>query len=435
MSVLGGWLRSLSAWRYSTGSYPFPPGSQNRDGFERNADNPLWCATSEELVLRLSAVWACVRLLAETISSLPVNIYARQPDGSKVLQQDHPLQDLLHAMPNADMTAQTFLEAYIASMLLRGDGWAEQKRIGDRRVAIDFLDPRRFSRTRNTDGSWNNRYVDLDGTWRTIPEADLWHTLGFSTDGVNGLSAVAYGAGVFRSALAADTAAQSTFDRGLLPTVGFKMEQVLKKEQREEFRGNFLKSVGGAINAGKPFLLEGGMDAVGIGIKPQDAQLLESRAWSVEEICRWFRVPPFMVGHAEKSTTWGSGVEQQMIGFLTFSLRPWLTRIEQSIAKDLLAPQERGRIFAQFEVEGLLRADSAARSAYLGAMTQNGLMTRDEARAYDNRAPMGGNAAKLTVQSNLVPIDQLGQAGTKPADGLASALKNFLDLTGNSNEN
>jgi len=120
-----------------------------------------------------------------------------------------------------------------------------------------------------------------------------------------------------------------------------------------------------------------------------------------------------------------------MIGFLTFSLRPWLTRIEQSISKDLLRPEERGRIFAQFEVEGLLRADSAARSAYLAAMTQNGLMTRDEARAYDNRAPMGGNAAKLTVQSNPVPIDQLGDASAAtPADNLGKALADFMNLTG-----
>lgn len=430
MSVLSNWLRGLANWRFSTSTYPFPPGSQNRDGFERNADNPLWCTASEELVMRLSAVWACVRLLAETISSLPVNIYERQADGSKVLRPEHELYGLLHMMPNADMTAQTFFEAYLASMLLRGDGWAEQKRVGRRRVAIDFLDPRRFHRTRNADGSWTNRYTEVNGETRIIPDGDLWHTLGFSTDGICGLSAVQYGSGIFRQALSADTAAQSTFDRGLLPTVGFKMQNVLQKTQREEFRENFSKSVAGAMNAGKPFLMEGGMEAVSIGIKPQDAQLLESRAWSIEEICRWFRVPPFMVGHAEKSTTWGTGIEQQMIGFLTFSLRPWLTRIEQSISKDLLRPEERGRIFAQFEVEGLLRADSAARAAYLTAMTDHGLMTRDEARAYDNRAPMGGNAAKLTVQSNLVPIDQLGETAAKPAGGLQDALKNFLDLTG-----
>jgi HK97 family phage portal protein len=152
------------------------------------------------------------------------------------------------------------------------------------------------------------------------------------------------------------------------------------------------------------------MDAKTIGINPKDAQLLESRAFSVEEICRWFRVPPHMVGHSEKSTSWGSGIEQQMIGFLTFTLRPWLTRIEQAINKDLLSPVEQMRMYAEFSIEGLLRADSAGRSAYLSTMVNNGLMTRDEGRSKENLPPKGGNADVLTVQTALIPIDQLGQA-------------------------
>lgn len=396
-------------------SWPFPAGSQNRDGFERNADNPLNGAAvySQDAVLRLSAAWACVRLLAETISTLPLHLYERRPDGTRRDAKSHPLYDLLHTQPNADMTAQTFWEAYLASMLLWGNAYGEKRYVGGRIVAIDFLNPAAVTPFVTTDGRLRFRYSTGIGQAREIDEADMFHTLGFSTNGRLGLSVISYGAGVFRSAISADTAASNTFDNGLMPTVAFTMEAVLKKDQRDEFREDFRNQMAGALNAGKPPLLEGGMSAQPIGINPVDAQLLESRAWSVEEICRWFRVPPFMVGHSEKSTSWGTGIEQQMIGFLTFSLRPWLTRVEQSITRSLIGAQ-RDRYFAEFSVEGLLRADSAGRAEYLSKMTQNGLMTRDEGRAYDNRPPMGGNAAVLTVQSALLPIDKLGTTAPKP---------------------
>jgi HK97 family phage portal protein len=117
-----------------------------------------------------------------------------------------------------------------------------------------------------------------------------------------------------------------------------------------------------------------------------------------------------MVGHTANSTSWGTGIEQQMIGFLTFTLRPWLTRIEQAINKDLLSPVDQLRYYAEFSVEGLLRADSAGRATYESTMVNNGIMTRDEVRRLENLPPMGGNAGVLTVQTALVPIDQLGNA-------------------------
>ena len=156
------------------------------------------------------------------------------------------------------------------------------------------------------------------------------------------------------------------------------------------------------------------MDAKTIGINPKDAQLLESRAFSIEEICRWFRVPPFMVGHAEKSTSWGTGIEQQMIGFLTFTLRPWLTRIEQAINKDLIPLAAQQNTYAEFSIEGLLRADSAARAEYFAKMANNGVMTRDEIREKENLPRKGGNADVLTVQSAMIPLDQLGQSSPSP---------------------
>lgn len=361
---------------------------------------------NERTVMQLSTVWACVRLIAETISTLPLGLYERTDKG-RMSAQRHPLYHLIRHSPSAGTTPAVFWEAMVVSMLLRGNGFAEQKFIGNRLVAIDFLDRRRLSVGRDSRGNREFRYTEKGGTQRVIPENRIFRIPGFTLDGEWGVSAIEYGAQVFGSALASSGAANSTFEKGLAPTVAFTMQQVLKPEQRKEFR-EAMKEVSGAINAGKSPLLEGGMDAKTIGINPKDAQLLESRAFSVEEICRWFRVPPWMVGHTEKSTSWGTGIEQQMIAFLTFTLRPWLTRIEQTINRQLLSPADQLRYYAEFNIEGLLRADSGARAEFYSKMVNNGLMTRDEVRVKENQAPRGGNADVLTVQSALIPIDQLG---------------------------
>jgi HK97 family phage portal protein len=173
------------------------------------------------------------------------------------------------------------------------------------------------------------------------------------------------------------------------------------------------------------------MEVGTIGINPTDAQLLQSRGFSIEEICRWFRVPPWMVGHTEKATSWGTGIEQQMIGFLVFTLGPWLKRIEQSIVKDLLMPAERARYYPKFAVEGLLRADSAARASFYSVMVNNGILTRDEVRELEDRAPMGGNAAVLTVQTALAPLDSLGSntADQQARNAMANWLKDMMAST------
>lgn len=361
---------------------------------------------NERTVMQLSTVWACVRLIAETISTLPLGLYERTDNG-RIPARQHPLYNLIRQSPNADSTATVFWESMIVSMLMRGNGFAELQYIGQRLVAIGFLDRRRLGIHRDARGNTEYRYTEKDGTQRVIQPSRIFRIPGFTLDGNWGVSAIEYGAQVFGSALAASGAANSTFEKGLAPTVAFTMQQVLKPDQRKDFRES-MKEVSGALNAGKSPLLEGGMDAKIIGVNPKDAQLLESRNFSVQEICRWFRVPPWMVGHTEKSTSWGTGIEQQLIGFLTFTLRPWLTRIEQAINKELLSPTDRLRYYAEFSIEGLLRADSAGRSEFYSKMVNNGLMTRDEVRVKENLTPHGGNADVLTVQTALIPIDQLG---------------------------
>lgn len=377
-------------------------------------------------MLKLSAAWACIRLISETIATMPLSVYERTSAGRRVAEQ-HPLHLILHNQPNPDTTAAVMLEALVAAMLSRGNGRCEKLMAGSRLVGLRFLDPRRLSNPCfGAGGARVLRYTEKDGRQREIPISRIWRVPGFSLDGEEGVSVIRYGAEVFGSAMAADMAASGTFKRGLLPTTVWKYPKALQPTQRADAR-DAIKKISGAVNAGDPAILEGGMDVDKVGINPVDAQLLQSRAFSVEEVCRWFRVPPFMVGHAEKSTSWGTGIEQQMIGFLTFTLAPWLKRIEQAIAKDLLSPAERLRYYAKFNVEGLLRADSAGRASFYSVMVNNGIYTRDEVRSLEDREPRGGNADVLTVQSAMIPLDDLGQADQQ-AQQVRASLRSLLGI-------
>lgn len=387
-------------------------------------DSPAGVTVTPDSMLSLSTVWGCVRLISETIATLPLSLYERTSAGKSVATQ-HPLQMIIHDQPNPDTTASVHWEATVAAMLLRGKAHAEKLMIGNRLVGLQFLDPNRLNISRGSNGVKIYRYTEITGIQREIPPNRIWHIPGFSLDGVNGVSVVRYASRVMGTALAADNTAAGVFRSGLKPTRFLKLQQWLTKAQRDEYRDSIDK-VKNSLDKGEVPVLEGGMDFGTIGMNPDDAQLLQSRGFSVEEVCRWFRVPPFMVGHAEKSTSWGTGIEQQMIGFLTFTLGPWLRRIEQSISKDLLTPVERLRYYPKFNVEGLLRADSAGRAAFYTAMVNNGILTRDECRELEDRERMGGNAAVLTVQSAMVTLDSLGTMSAGDAAKARASLRAWL---------
>lgn len=407
-----------------------PFGLTDADAWARlGATSSAGVSVNDQNILQLSAVWACARLISETMGTLPLGMHERTTNDKRPAPQ-HPLHFIIGTQPNTDTISSVFWESVVAAMLLRGNARCEKLMIGDRVVGLSFLYPPRLSITRKGDGSKEYRYTEENGRQRVIPESRIWSIPGWSLDGKNGVSVIQYGAQVFGAALATDEAAAGTFKRGLMPTTYFKFPQVLKPDQRVAARET-IGLISGALNAGTSAMLEAGVEVGTIGINPKDAQMLESRAFGVEEICRWFRVPPWMVGHTEKSTSWGTGIEQQMIGFLVFTLGPWLKRIEQSIVKDLLTPAERLRYYPKFAVEGLLRADSKARGDFYSVMVNNGILTRDEVRELEDRAPMGGNAAVLTVQTALAPLDDLGTntADQNARNAMAAWLKDMMAST------
>lgn len=383
--------------------------------------NPARQCVTDSSALQLSAVWACISLLADTISTLPVGFFERKPTG-RVLAEQHPLFRVLRRQPNADMTAAQFMGATISNMLLRGTAYWEKDISGGRIIGLSLLPSARMSVTCKANGEEEFRYT-YRGKQRVIPPAKLVRIPGFSLDGIHGLSAIEFGASMFGNAQAAELASSGMFARGLLPTTYFKYPTTLKQDQRADAR-DMIKRLSGAVNSGEPVILEAGMEAGALGIKPHDAQLLESRAFSVEEICSWFRVQPFMIGRASQGqTNWGTGIEQQMIGFVTFTLAPWIRRIEQAIEKDLLTREEQGRFYAEFSLEGLLRGDSSARASFYSTALQNGWLSRNQVRAYENLPPVEGGDV-LTVQSNLIPLADLGAATA--ANDARSALVNWL---------
>lgn len=372
--------------------------------------------------LQLSTAWACVRLISETLSTLPMNVYLER-DGRKVVATRHQMHYLLHTQPNAKMTAVVFWQVFLASMLLWGNTYIEKRKSGDVIIALDFLQPDYVTRV---NGEW--WYDDpIRHEHRRIYDDDMWHTPAFTIDGELGLSPIQAGSNVFGGAMAADKASAETFKNGMKASGLVTMDQQLTKEQRKITR----EHVQEVADKGGYFVLEKGTGFQQLNMNPQDAELLLTRGFNVEEICRWFRVPPFMVGHSEKSTSWGTGIEQQMIAFITFVLRPWAVRIEQSARMNLFSPVERVKYSAEFNLEGLLRGDSASRGAFYSVMTQNGIYTRDDCRAKENLEPMGGNAAVLTVQSNLVPLDKLGEEAKPPAAEAENALRNWLRIGDN----
>lgn len=374
------------------------------------ADIWQWGGTPAERALRLSAVWACVRLLSQTVSTLPLKIYRRDDAGGKTAAEDaHWLVRLLTAAPNPWQTPARLFEFLVASLMLRGNAYFEKRIIGSRVVGLLPILPQNVqSIVRQPDGSHHYHFI-RDHQNHVLPDRQIWHLRGFGIDGFLGLDSLGMGAGLFDATAAADRSAAKMFDGGMSASGFLKYSNgFLNKEQRAMLQQE-LNRFSGSANAGKTMILEAGMDYQGITINPASAQLLESRTFSVEEICRWFGVPPVLIGHTTKSSSWGSSIEALFQLFVSTALRPIMVNIEQSIKKDLIPAADRASLFAEFNAEGLLRGDLKSRTEYYSAAVNNGWMSRNDVRAKENLPPMDKGGDTHTVQAALIPIEQVGQ--------------------------
>lgn len=361
---------------------------------------------SPETALKLSAVWACVKLRAETISTLPLHLY----DSNKKIAKDHGLYRVLHDSPNADMCASEFWQIQSACLDLWGNAYSYITRRNDRSViSLEPLFPSEMVKKRLKDGGFEYHYTE-NGKVKIYTDDEILHFKGFTLDGYVGLSAIQFFAQTIGMQFDANNQAQDWFKNGL-KVGGFLEtgEQTLTGEQRTRMR-NHLAEFSKPENSGKYMILEAGMklaSASAIRINPIDAQLLESRYFGIEEICRAFGVPPQLIGHTNKASSWASSLEQTNQGFLTYSLNPQLVRYEQTISRKLLLPQDKYEYRPKFAVDGLLRANNTARADFYVKMTQNGLYTRNEVRELEDMPRAEDPTAdQLMVQMQMVPLGQ-----------------------------
>lgn len=386
--------------------YEFYGGERTHSGKRVNIDSAM----------QLDTVWACVRLISQTISTLPLPVYRRRADNQGEPAPDHPLYPIIHDRPNAEMTAVEFWKSMTGCLELWGNAYARVVRGANNRVVALLPMMPNFMQVRRDFNGVKTFVYSNQNVIQYLGEEDVLHLKGFSLDGVMGISPVAAGRMILGSAIAAEEASGKIFANGMRPSGVLKADKYLNDKQREDARG-IISRFSGAQNSGRVPLLEGGWTFEKLEIPPEDAQLLQTRSFHVEQICRWFDVPPIMIGHMEKSTAWGTGLEQMNLWFLTYALRARLKGIEQAISRVCLSPEDRDQYYAEFNVEGLLRGDSQGRAQLYKTLFTNALRTANELRALDNLPPMEGGD-ELVIQSNMIPIRRLGEITSVPRERL-----------------
>lgn len=367
---------------------------------------------SVEAAMQLGAFFGCVRLIAGCIGGSPINLHERLDDGGSKILRDNNLHRIVHYLPNGEQDALTMWEGMGASLCVHGNAFAEKmlSASGDLfALKLMATETTVVERTLNT-GRLQYRYRDpmRNMEERILQPESVLHVRGFGFGGDLGLSPVAFARQSLGSARAVERTAASTFANGLRPS-GWLVYKggTLDQPQRDQAKKQLIEPMQGSGNAGKTGILEADFDYKPMSIPPEDAQMLQSRAFSVEDVCRWLGVPPILVGHASAGQTmWGSGIEQILIGFITLGLTPYLRRFERALDRSLLKPEEVGRLGFKFDVDALLAADSAARSTLHSTYVQNGIMLRNEVRAKLNLPKIeGGDIA--TVQVNLTPLAKM----------------------------
>lgn len=388
-------------WNPESGRASF----QNGDNFRTNqvtvAD--FYDRVSVANPIGLSATFACVNLIAGTIASLSPVIFRPDDNGTRIEDRSHPLYYLLKMDPNFDQTGYEFWEFCAASIELHGNAYARLDRNNGRIVALTPVRPDLVRVKRESSGGLIYRWSEAGEDFQ-LPQESMLHIRGFGGSALGGASTLSVCRSTFSAALATDNTARALFENQASPSGVLSMPTPLTQEQRTNLEGILVEKFIGARNSGRPMLLDNGLKWESLSIDPVDAEMLASRKFSGEEICRIFGVPPAMVGYGDKASNWGTGKEVDVLGFIKFALRKRLRRIEQALMKQLLSVTERrAGTTIEFNLEGLLRGDSAGRASFYNTMVRLGLMTRNEARALENLPPIpGGDVAMVQMQD--VPL-------------------------------
>lgn len=352
-------------------------------------DSASGVPVSADLAIRYTTVLACVRVLSESVASLPCILYRRREDGGKDRATDHPLYAVLHDRANEWNTAYGYFEGTMTNLALRGNGYSyvERNRKGQTTGLVP-LNPDGVDIKQAID--WSPIYTATmpDNKRRKLSSSEMHHITGPMPKGYVGQSLISIARDAVGLGLATEKFGSHFFRNGVMPSGVLKHPERIGPEATASLRTQFEEKYSGLSNSSRPLLLEEGMEWVALSVKPNDAQFLETRKFQRSEIAGIFRVPAHMIGDLERSTN--NNIEHQSLEFVMHTLRPWLKRIEQAINRDLLAPDERGKYFAEFLIDDLLRGDTKSRYEAYSSAIQNKWMNANEVRVRENMNPRDG---------------------------------------------
>lgn len=354
----------------------FPDFESSLNNFLLAGSDKSLSAVNPNTALTFSTVFACVRVIAESIATLPLFVYKR--DGNnKIKAINHPLYSLLHDAPNNECTSVSFIESLITQILLVGNGFVEIVRDNFNIVKeLHLIDSNKIRIFRDTNNTILFEY-NSDGVLITLSKSQVMHIAGLGWNGIIGLSPISMMRKQITTGLHQDNFALDFFSNGVkkVPIISHpsRLNQDAKKNLKESFREAWEKGI---------VVLEEGMKIDPITMNLSDAQFLESRRFSVEEICRIFRVPPHLIGDLSRSTN--NNIEHQSIEFVTHTIRPWCVRIEKALNSYLLNHLEKKKYYIEFNLDGLLRGDTLTRQQANQIKLNNGVLTRNEWRRQEN---------------------------------------------------
>ena len=367
-------------------------------------------AVNARTAIQMSTVYACVRVIAETIASLPLHVYESNEGGSAKAVK-HPLYRLIHDEPNPEMTSFVWRETMLTHLLLWGNSYSQVIRNGRGQVVGLYpLLPDYMEVDRDSKGVLTYKYTNAEGVSRWLRPEDVLHIPGLGFDGIIGYSPVAMEKNAIGLGISAEEYGNKFFSNGARPSGILTHPNTVKDPAA--LRASWNAAYGGTSNASRVAVLEEGMTFTPLSMPNNEAQFLETRRFQVEEICRIYRVPPHMVGDLSRATF--SNIEHSSIDFAVHTIRPWLVRIEQAMNRALFPDREKGRFYIQFNLDGLMRGDYKSRMEGYAIARQNGWMSANDIRELENQNPIPVEEGGDTYRSNgnMIPIKLAGNTFT-----------------------
>lgn len=379
---------------------------------------------NESTVLSIPAVAACLLILAGTQATLPLMVYRRNGTGREAAT-DHWLYSILHDDPNADQTAEDFWEFMCVALELRGNAYAEKLRGSmGQIVGLDPIPPSIVSRSRRADGRIEYRWT-WNGKSRVETDENILHLRGFGGDPLGGMSTLQIGAEAFGLARSLSRTAGNVSRNAMYPSGAWQSDARMTAEQVKETEGLLAKKYQGAINAGRPLVMGHGLKWTQLTMSPEDLQMLQSRSFSVEEVCRIFGVPPHLIGHTAGNTQLGSSITEQTRAFEKFTLRRRLRKIQSALRKQLLTAEDVALgITIEFNMDGLLQGSAAERSAFYKSALSDKWMVINEVRGKENLAPVPWGDEPIVQQQDR-PLGQQIEELTQQMGALSQRFEEF----------